>query len=149
MAIGSIATIGFGLRRSRVAKPEWGAKRICQSCDARYYDLRSDPPVCPKCGTTYTTRPAVRQRRPSQTEEDGAVAAAPKKVRAPKKSAAVDDADIDFDDDKVVKDSDDDDALDDEDDDALIEDASDLGEDDDDVSEVMEHLDDEDMSDRG
>src|SRR3546814_9225165 len=36
---------------SGVAKPEWGAKRICHNCGARYYDMRRDPIICPKCGT--------------------------------------------------------------------------------------------------
>ena len=29
-------------RRLGVAKPEWGAKRICHNCGARYYDLQRD-----------------------------------------------------------------------------------------------------------
>lgn len=41
-----------------------------------------------------------------------------------------------------------DDLNEDEEDDSLIEDTSELGEDDDDMSEVMEHIDDDDLSDR-
>lgn len=126
-----------------MAKPEWGTKRICQSCDSPYYDLRRDTPACPKCGTTFSVRPAARQRKPVPKEEVDKVAVAPKKVAAVDESDAVDDPDTKADDDEAA------DNLDDEDDDALIEDTSDLGENDDDVSEVKEHLDDEDMSDRG
>ena len=36
-----------------MAKPEWGTKRECQSCGARFYDLKRDPPVCPKCETVF------------------------------------------------------------------------------------------------
>ena len=36
-----------------MAKPELGAKRTCQACGAKYYDLMRDPIVCPKCGTTF------------------------------------------------------------------------------------------------
>ncbi|MGB0671459.1 MAG: TIGR02300 family protein, partial [Rhodospirillales bacterium] len=32
-----------------MAKPEWGTKRACQSCGARFYDLGRNPIVCPKC----------------------------------------------------------------------------------------------------
>ncbi|WP_339852442.1 FYDLN acid domain-containing protein, partial [uncultured Nisaea sp.] len=34
-----------------MAKPEWGIKRTCQSCGARFYDLMKSPIVCPKCET--------------------------------------------------------------------------------------------------
>ncbi|MCC7426447.1 MAG: TIGR02300 family protein [Alphaproteobacteria bacterium] len=34
-----------------MAKPEWGAKRTCVSCGARFYDLMRTPATCPKCGT--------------------------------------------------------------------------------------------------
>lgn len=37
-----------------MAKPELGAKRQCQSCGAKFYDLNKDPIICPKCGATYT-----------------------------------------------------------------------------------------------
>ncbi|MSP00135.1 MAG: TIGR02300 family protein [Acetobacteraceae bacterium] len=33
-----------------MAKPELGAKRVCVSCQARFYDLARVPAVCPKCG---------------------------------------------------------------------------------------------------
>lgn len=46
-----------------MAKPEWGVKRICPSCGARYYDMRKDPPVCPSCGTTFDPEALLRSRR--------------------------------------------------------------------------------------
>jgi uncharacterized protein (TIGR02300 family) len=36
---------------SAMAKPELGAKRVCVSCQTRFYDLARSPVVCPKCGT--------------------------------------------------------------------------------------------------
>lgn len=36
-----------------MAKPEWGTKRDCASCNAHFYDLGKNPPVCPKCGTEF------------------------------------------------------------------------------------------------
>jgi hypothetical protein len=29
----------------------WGKKRVCVGCSVRYYDLKNQIPVCPKCGT--------------------------------------------------------------------------------------------------
>ena len=35
-------------------KPEWGSKRDCASCGARFYDLKRTPIVCPKCDTLWS-----------------------------------------------------------------------------------------------
>ena len=39
-----------------------GTKRVCQSCEVRFYDLSREPIVCPSCGAPYTpeVRPPVR-----------------------------------------------------------------------------------------
>ena len=31
-------------------KAEWGLKKYCPSCEAKFYDLNRKPPVCPMCG---------------------------------------------------------------------------------------------------
>lgn len=36
-----------------MAKPELGAKRQCQNCGAKFFDLNRDPILCPKCGTAF------------------------------------------------------------------------------------------------
>ncbi|MGE3622914.1 MAG: TIGR02300 family protein [Bdellovibrionales bacterium] len=46
-----------------MAKAEWGLKRICPSCNARYYDMRKNPPVCPSCGTVFDPETLLRTRR--------------------------------------------------------------------------------------
>src|SRR5215472_15547974 len=46
-----------------VAKPEWGTKRICPSCGARYYDLLRKPVVCPKCATPFDPEAFLKSRR--------------------------------------------------------------------------------------
>jgi uncharacterized protein (TIGR02300 family) len=51
-----------------VAKPELGAKRQCQSCATKFYDLNKDPIVCPKCGTVFQV--AALSRVPARVEED-------------------------------------------------------------------------------
>ena len=32
-----------------MSKPEWGIKRVCPSCNIKYYDFNKNPIVCPKC----------------------------------------------------------------------------------------------------
>ncbi len=89
-----------------MSKAEWGAKRICPSCNTRYYDMKKNPPVCPSCGTVFDPENLVRSRR-------GRVAAEKKVAVLPEE--AIEDLPI---------------ADDDEAEDAVIEDAEELGEDD-------------------
>lgn len=105
-----------------MAKAKWGTKRICHSCAARFYDLQHDPIVCPKCKTEYDPEAVLKSRRSRPAPEDKP---APKKKApvVPIVAAVVDDAA--------------------EADDAIIEDTSDLGEDEDDVAEVIEKVEDE------
>lgn len=102
-----------------MTKAEWGTKRICSECGTRYYDMRKDPPTCPKCGTVFEAISAKAKRRPALPEEK---AVAKKKLKPP--------AEIELES-KVLDDTSDDEE------DELIEDASELGEDED-VSEVIE-----------
>ncbi|HYG89272.1 MAG TPA: TIGR02300 family protein [Azospirillum sp.] len=46
-----------------MAKPEWGIKRTCPNCGARYYDLRRALPVCPMCGAAFDPEALLRSRR--------------------------------------------------------------------------------------
>lgn len=46
-----------------MAKPEWGVKRLCPSCGTRYYDMRKEPPVCPTCATPYDPEALLKSRR--------------------------------------------------------------------------------------
>lgn len=49
-------------------KAEWGKKRSCLNCKARFYDLNQPAPVCPKCNTVFeiiTYAPKSRRGRPS------------------------------------------------------------------------------------
>lgn len=36
---------------------EWGTKRTCQSCAAKFYDMQRSPVVCPKCQTEFVAPP--------------------------------------------------------------------------------------------
>ena len=47
------------METTNVSKPEWGLKRVCQSCGCKYYDMRPEsddsgkPILCPSCGTAF------------------------------------------------------------------------------------------------
>lgn len=46
-----------------MVKAEWGQKRVCANCGARYYDMKKATPVCPSCNTAYDPESAMRSRR--------------------------------------------------------------------------------------
>ena len=102
---------------------EKGKKHTCQSCGALFYDLKSKPIVCPKCGTEVKAQPLLKPRRSAPR--------IPKPIeKKVDETAIVGNGVEDMDDDVVVEDKDDDD---------LIEDMSDM-DDDDDMSEVKDHM---------
>lgn len=105
-----------------MAKAEWGTKRRCLSCSAAFYDFGKTPIVCPKCGVEHHPEQLLKPKRGRPEEK-----AAP--VPKPKKPVVVD-PDLDID-------------ADTPEDEAFIEDASELGEDDDDMAEVLESGDEE------
>jgi uncharacterized protein (TIGR02300 family) len=61
-----------------VAKPELGAKRQCQNCGAKFFDLNRDPIVCPKCGTVF--QGAARARAAAKEDEEDVELVAPASV---------------------------------------------------------------------
>ncbi len=52
-----------------MAKPELGAKRQCQSCGTKFFDLNRDPIICPKCGTVFQGA-VVRAERATVKDEE-------------------------------------------------------------------------------
>jgi uncharacterized protein (TIGR02300 family) len=102
-----------------VLKQAWGSKRQCQECGARFYDLNKDPIVCPKCHKVFEPEAAKPSRR-------GRPQPAPKKPvpqPAPEAEAAEGDLEVEGDEEEEV-----------------LEDTSELGEDEDDVAEVIEKV---------
>lgn len=120
-----------------MSKPEWGVKRICTGCGARYYDLKRSPPTCPKCGAVYSGKTTGRVRRSSPAVVKDELVP---KVRALPPDVPVEEDELVADDDIEVIEEDEDGA----EDEGLIEDTSDLGEDDDDMTGVIERMDEED-----
>lgn len=47
-----------------------GVKRICPSCNARFYDLNKIPAKCPKCAHSYDPTVQPRARRARRTAAD-------------------------------------------------------------------------------
>jgi uncharacterized protein (TIGR02300 family) len=120
-----------------VAKPEWGTKRICPNCGARYYDLSRKPVLCPRCATPFDPEAFLKSRRarpaapiekdlePVSAEELDTGLEAEEADEAPEEEEAV-----------PLEEAE-------EEDEELLEDASELGEDEDDMAEVIENVEDE------
>jgi len=133
-----------------VAKPEWGVKRICQACGARYYDFSRTPIVCPSCEVAFDPEAVLKSRRARNVPADKKVEKAKAPEAESEEEEAVEEAeaaDDESEDDAdaavaaVVVDGDDeieDDDDDDDDDTALLDDASDLDDDDGDVPAIPE-----------
>ena len=112
-----------------MSKPEWGEKRECPKCGSRFYDLKRDPVICPKCETPYlvttekapvTLCPRIRQGKASSWRPARA-----RKASFRGREAKKDLREIDIDDDA------------DDEDDGLIENAAELVKGDD-VSDVLD-----------
>ena len=116
-----------------LANPELGSKRVCQSCENRFYDLRRSPIVCPSCGATFDPEAVLRSRR---TRPSAAAATVVPKVDVIE-AEVVNEEDIggvEVDDNAI--------AVDDTDEEEVIEDTSDLGgEDGFNVSDVTKSVD--------
>jgi uncharacterized protein (TIGR02300 family) len=49
-------------------KPEWGTKRLCASCGAKFYDFNRTEITCPACGAAWDPEAVTRIRRPPRSE---------------------------------------------------------------------------------
>ena len=121
-----------------MAKPEWGAKRICPSCGTRYYDLLRKPVICPNCATPFDPEAFLKSRR--------ARPAAPVEKEVEPVGAGELEADLDTEEAEIAEEEEEEAApLEnaEEEDEELLEDASELGEDEDDMAEVIENVEEE------
>ena len=112
---------------------KWGTKRLCLGCGKRFYDMRRDPIVCPACDASFEVSAPARTRRQRMPVEPSKVAA-PLEVSAETEDVAVaklEDSDV------LVATND----VDVETKPAEpIENAAELGKDDDDIAEVIEGI---------
>ena len=72
-----------------MANPEWGAKHTCQNCGVKYYDLQRSPIVCPKCKTAFNPDALLRSRRGKPAAPEKAPAAVPAVAQAAVAEVAV------------------------------------------------------------
>lgn len=124
-----------------MANPEWGTKRICLSCSARFYDLGREPIICPSCGATFDPQANTRPRR-------ARAAIKPVVEQETVESASEDEDEIEVAaEDTEVEEAEETETENEDEPDAAIEDVSELG--DDDMSDVIDtEMDDETDSDR-
>lgn len=111
-----------------MTKPNWGLKRTCQSCGARFYDLNKEEIVCPKCEAEFDPEAILKTKR----------AKAPAAVARPVAVVPAEPAeaeDLDPIEEEVVES--------DDKEDEVIEDTSELGEDGEDVAAVVDKVEDE------
>ncbi|MEM8752914.1 MAG: TIGR02300 family protein [Pseudomonadota bacterium] len=116
-------------------KDEWGVKRLCAACGARFYDLQRDPVDCPKCGATYAPAEATATKG-KVTKATAAAKVAAADDEDEEELEVVEEVDDDEDDaDEVVIDADDDDDDDDEAEATVLLDEDDDSDDDDALGE--------------
>jgi uncharacterized protein (TIGR02300 family) len=113
-----------------LVKPDWGLKRTCQSCGTRFYDMTRSPIRCPKCSAVFDPEATLKTRRTK------AVAAAPVERPVPVPAEADELEPIAAEGEEGV-------AAEAEEEEAIIEDTSELGEDKEDVAEVIDNVDEE------
>ena len=116
-------------RRTALPKASLGTKRICPNCHLPFYDLSKSPAHCPNCSHTFDPTEVLRSRR-SRGNEPVAKAEETKAAKTPAPDSEVPEV-------GDVPEAEEGEEADEE----LLEDASDLGEDEDDVAEVIENVD--------
>ncbi len=109
-----------------MAKPEWGTKRKCVECGAFFYDMRKENFTCPKCGCAYNGNEFAEVHAK-------AILKNAKKTK---------DVDKDMDEEELIETVVGDDLFEEDADPALdvLEDASELGDDNHDMAEVFDNI---------
>lgn len=118
-----------------MAKPEWGTKRLCQGCGTKFYDFGRAPIVCPQCGAEFDPDTLLKSRRSRPNAV--AKAAKPAKEAVPAAEAEVEEAELEGGLEAEVEEAEEDVGEGEGEDSGMIEDASELS-DDEDVEVVVE-----------
>ena len=125
-----------------MANPKWGIKRTCLGCGKRFYDMQRNPIVCPSCDAPFEISPPGRTRRPRAAVE---VAPAPAPETPVESTAEAEGEEAK----PVANETNgtEDIAEAEEKDAETLEDPSELGEDEDDVAEVLDGMEEPDKTD--
>lgn len=97
-----------------MVKAEWGTKRNCPKCGAKFYDLKKNPAECPACHLSFDPE-ALQKKKPKRKSGRSSEDAKAKALGSAAKKKAIDgeDQDIDlpeFEDLEIIEDIDDIDA---------------------------------------
>ena len=104
-----------------------GIKRACQNCGAKFFDLNKKVPICPKCGTEFVaTKTRARKITSKREKEVAIIPDVPVDNKADSEEEALNEIGVELE----VE-------VDDEED-TLIEDASDIGDDEDDMAGIID-----------
>ena len=119
-----------------MSNPKWGAKRQCRECGARFYDLKKTKIVCPKCAAPFKVETQSKAKRAIATPDKAEVS----QPAAKDPVANIGEA-AESDEEKAIKELEveiPEDGDDEDKDKNAFEDVSELGEDEDDMAEVIE-----------
>ena len=132
-----------------MTKPNLGKKQTCKSCGTRFFDFNKNPPVCPKCGEEIKISKSRSKRgiipepeiigaeKSKEKTEPGVAVAASDSIEH-----LVEDNDAQIENSEIMEGADDIDIeIEGDEDENLMEDTSDVGGDNDDLSEVLDHVD--------
>ena len=131
------------MEETRVTKPNLGKKRTCQSCETRFFDFNKNPAICPKCGAK--NKISINKPRRNSLPEPKTLDANINTDERFSEDATIEEIETKLDDSHQDNETDELEAeLDDTLDDSLMENTSELDEDSDELSEVFEHVNDDD-----
>ena len=126
-----------------MAIKDLGTKLTCRSCEAKFYDLNKKKPVCPKCDKDYVAVKTRTRRAAAKSEKTNEVMDS-EKIEKQNITETVADADATTEGENSILSDDSVENIDmpdveevEEDNSTLIEDTSDIGDDDDDIAGVI------------
>ena len=77
---------------------EFGIKRACQNCGAKFFDLKKKVPTCPKCGTEFVAvKTRTRKTAAKQEKAVAVVADVPADNKADSEEEALNEIGVDLD----------------------------------------------------
>ncbi len=107
---------------------EFGIKRACQNCGAKFFDLKKKVPTCPKCGTEFVAlKTRTRKTAAKQEKKVAVVPNVPADNKADSEEETLNEIGVELE----VE-------VDDDEEDTLIEDTSDIGDDEDDMAGIID-----------